>query len=98
MLGPGLARRGALLNPLPPPLPLHPASHPSQDHLAADPTSRAGGELLRSRLLAPGGAKEAHRMVEDLLGPASGGISRCGSGGFYPDPAAMLRQQGLLAG
>lgn len=81
--------------------------------------SREAGELLRHRLLQPGGAKEARSMVEDLLLPSArasktavgGGGSKPGSdgdaggrgalcraaGGFYPDPSAMLRQQGLLA-
>ncbi|KAL4424571.1 hypothetical protein ABPG77_009155 [Micractinium sp. CCAP 211/92] len=98
-----------------------------QDHLADDPTSREAGELLRHRLLQPGGAKEARSMVEDLLSPSchkgatssggagcdsgsgsgsgsSGGGAASGSGalcqaagGVYPDPSAMLRQQGLLA-
>ncbi|PRW32540.1 putative mitochondrial intermediate mitochondrial [Chlorella sorokiniana] len=87
-----------------------------QDHLVGDPTSRAAGELLRHRLLEPGGAKEAHCMVEDLLAspPSSSGSSgstNTGSGspssssggglchaggGYFPDPAAMLEQQGLL--
>lgn len=38
-----------------------------RDHLAPNPTGREAGELLRHRLLEPGGAKEAHCMVEDLL-------------------------------
>lgn len=67
--------------------------------------SREAGELLRRRLLQPGGAKEAHCMVEDLLSPGSGTSSSSGGdgglcqegGGWYPDPSAMLLQQGLVA-
>ena len=66
-------------------------------------------------MLQPGGAKEAHRMVEDILSAHSsssssggdgggssgssgsdGGGLCCACGGFYPDPSAMLRQEGLL--
>ena len=50
----------------------------------------------------PGGAKEAHCMVEDLLPsstlPGSSSALVGSAGGWYPDPMAMLRQQALLAG
>ncbi|KAL4855723.1 Mitochondrial intermediate peptidase [Chlorella vulgaris] len=80
-----------------------------QDTLQADPLSRSAGELLRHRLLEPGGAKEARCMVADVLAssaltPSSTSGSRvtvgglCGAaGGWYPDPTAMLRQQQLHA-
>ncbi|GAB4822253.1 hypothetical protein N2152v2_009299 [Parachlorella kessleri] len=65
-----------------------------QQHFAADPLSRAAGEALRHKLLAPGGAQDAHAMVEGLLGPS---MMHEQHGGWYPDAHSMLEQQGLLA-
>lgn len=65
-----------------------------QRHLAADPLSRAAGEALRHGLLEPGGAQEAHAMVEGVLGP---GVMHSAAGGWYPDARSMLVQRGLLA-
>ena len=81
-----------------------PAAPPPQDHLAGNPTSRQAGELLRHRLLEPGGAKEPHSMVQDLLsgsaassgGSGGSGTSRAGSGsgGLGAAAAAGLHASG----
>ena len=52
------------------------------------------GEALRHQLLEPGGAQEAHSMVEGILG---GAMMHARAGGWFPDAASMLAQQGLAA-
>ena len=69
-----------------------------ETHLTPSPTARAGGDALRERLLAPGGAREARELVGGLFaGTAAASGTLVGEGGgLYPTPGALLRQQGLL--
>lgn len=52
----------------------------------------AAGEVLRHNLLEAGGAREAHAMVEALVGRSH---MQSAKGGWYPDSSSMLRQLGV---
>ena len=51
-------------------------------------------QVLRHKLLEPGGATDAHSLVEGLLGGSS--QVHEAQGGWFPDAHSMLEQQGLL--
>ena len=68
--------------------------------LGGDPTGRAAGELLRRRLMEPGGAREARALVEGLFQPDGGGGGaglRAVAGGWCPDAGDLLLHHGLEA-
>lgn len=58
-------------------------------YLAADPLDPGAGEQIRRLLLEPGGAREPHDMMADLLGPS--GLTAA-HGGWAPS----LHDQALL--